>query len=78
MGILDLADYDGKQVAVLEAIKESTVPDASLMAELVALANADEPNVTIGATWLLTRLGERALLQVQERGTQHSNHLFRG
>ena len=37
--LLDLADYDGKQVTVLEAIKRSRKSDTALMAELVALSD---------------------------------------
>jgi hypothetical protein len=51
--LLDLADYDGNRVAVLEAIKRSRKPGPDVMAELVALAGADDPNVATGATWLL-------------------------
>lgn len=51
--LLDLADYDGKQVAVLEAIKRSRTPDVTLLTELIALVDADESDVATGATWLL-------------------------
>jgi len=54
MGILlDLAQYDGKQVDVLEAIQRSHAPDAGVLAELITLADAEETNVATGATWLL-------------------------
>ena len=50
---LDLADYDGKAVAPLETIRRIRSDDVTNVADAVALADAAEANVAIGATWLL-------------------------
>ena len=52
---LALADYDGKQVAVLERILSSTPPGAATLDELITLATSPEARVAAGATWLLRR-----------------------
>lgn len=52
---LALADYDGKQVAILEDILSSTPASAATLDELITLATSPEAHVAGGATWLLRR-----------------------
>ena len=52
---LALADYDGKQVAVLEGILASTPPSPRALDELITLTTSPEAHVAGGATWLLRR-----------------------
>lgn len=61
--LLDLAEYDGKSVEVLERIRDRYPPDSELLSQLVPLAAAEDTNVQAGATWLLRahlRLGVAA------------------
>lgn len=51
--LLDLADYDGKAVATLEAIRVSRDPTPSILSESIGLADAPDDPVSVGATWLL-------------------------
>lgn len=51
--LLALADYDGKAVATLEAIRASHEVTAALLSESIELIDAPDAAVSIGATWLL-------------------------
>lgn len=51
--LLDLADYDGKAVATLEAIRASRDPTPAILSESIGLIDAPDDTVSVGATWLL-------------------------
>lgn len=51
--LLDLADYDGKTVAQLEAIRDSREVTGALLSECIDLLDAPGPEVSVGASWLL-------------------------
>lgn len=50
---LALADYDGKQVATLEEIRDSRAPTPEVLDEVIRISTAADGHVAAGATWLL-------------------------
>lgn len=48
-----LADYDGKQVSILESIRDQFDPGPEVLTETIELTDDEDDDVATGATWLL-------------------------
>ena len=68
MGVfLRLADFDGKSIMSLKAIKSSFEVSTELLDELVEIVGTDDANLQIGATWMIRAyLEDGAQLESQQ------------